>query len=261
MQIYDCFIVNHEFDILKLRFNILHNVVDKFVVTEGNTTFSGKPKDRHFLNNIEHFKEWKDKIIYNGIDIPTDITDPWQREIFSRNSHVKVLDSICSNNDLILMSDADEIPNPKVLELVERWYKTDTFFTFKMKMYYYYINNLANNTWFGTRACSYNFLKNTTVDNLREATEDFSKITGKIIDAAGWHFSYCGDSNHIKHKIESFCDRGFDNDNIKNNIEHNVANNKDIFFRNINYKVMPLDESFPEYITTNKNLYKHIIRE
>jgi beta-1,4-mannosyl-glycoprotein beta-1,4-N-acetylglucosaminyltransferase len=261
MQIVDCFIVNHESDLLKIRFNILNSVVDKFVVTEGDTTFSGKPKELHFLNNIDNFKEFKDKIVYNGIKIPTDTTDPWQREIYSRNSHVEALKTFCKDEDLILLSDADEIPNPKVLTLVDKWYKQDRLFTFKMRMYYYFINNLANNTWFGTRACSYGFLKNTTVDELREATEDINKITGTIIDNAGWHFSYCGDSQYIKQKIESFCDRIYDNDDVKNNLEKNINSNRDIFFRNLNYKVMPLDKTFPEYILTNKQMYSYLIKD
>jgi beta-1,4-mannosyl-glycoprotein beta-1,4-N-acetylglucosaminyltransferase len=261
MQIIDCFIVNHELDLLKLRFNILNNVVDKFVVTEGNMTFSGKPKENHFIKNIKHFKEWENKIVYNPIQIPLDINDPWEREIFSRNSHVKMLKQFCSDEDLILLSDADEIPNPKILKIAEQWYQKDKLFTFKMKMYYYFINNLAKDIWFGTRACSYSILKNTTVDNLRETTEDITKITGDIINDGGWHFSYCGDTKYIKQKIESFCDLNFNNDFIKNNIANNIAHNQDIFFRNLQYQTVLLDDTFPQYILDNQEQYKHLIKK
>lgn len=260
MKIYDCFIFNHELEMLELRLNILQDVVDYFVITESDTTFSGKPKEKHFLNNKNNFKKWENKIIYNEIKIPQDLSIPWDREIFSRNQHVEKLKNIAAGDDLILTSDADEIPNPKVLRLIDKWYKNNTLFTFKMKMYYYYLNNLANDTWFGTRACSYSLFKNKTVDDMREGTEDINKISGPIIDNAGWHFSYCGDANHIKNKIESFCDRGYDNDHIKNNIFLNIQNNTDIFFRGNRYKTVNVDNTFPSYLTENLSKYKHLIR-
>ena len=70
MKIYDCFIFNNEVDLLKLRLNILDDVVDKFVIIEGKKTFSGNDKESIFLKNKEKFSRWEDKIIYRHIDIP-----------------------------------------------------------------------------------------------------------------------------------------------------------------------------------------------
>ena len=63
MKIFDCFIFNHEIELLEMRMNILNDYVDKFVITEGDITFSGKPKESHFSNNRERFAKWEDKII------------------------------------------------------------------------------------------------------------------------------------------------------------------------------------------------------
>ena len=50
-MIYDCFIFNNEVELLELRLNILDPYVDKFVLTEGDTTFSGLPKESVYLQN------------------------------------------------------------------------------------------------------------------------------------------------------------------------------------------------------------------
>ena len=56
MKKYDCFIFNHEVELLEIRFNILNDYVDKFIITEGDITFSGLPKESHYLKNKDRFK-------------------------------------------------------------------------------------------------------------------------------------------------------------------------------------------------------------
>ena len=89
MKIFDCFIFNHEIELLEIRLNILNDYVDKFIITEGDMTFSGLPKESHFLNNKERFAKWEDKIILNQINIP-ECESPWHREIYSRNAMVNL---------------------------------------------------------------------------------------------------------------------------------------------------------------------------
>ena len=43
-MVYDCFIVYNELDLCEIRFNVLKDVVDKFVVVEGTLTHTDKPK-------------------------------------------------------------------------------------------------------------------------------------------------------------------------------------------------------------------------
>lgn len=258
-KIFDCFIFNHEIELLEIRFNVLNDYVDKFIITEGNTTFSGNPKESFYLKNKEKFSKWQDKIILNSITIPSHFDSPWDIEIYSRNS-VMNLDLFENSDDIILTSDSDEIPNPKVLKYVDEWINSDTHFTFQQSGYHGYLNNLYTDMWFGTRAATYNYMKNTTVDDIRENTEDESKITGSIIMNAGWHFSYCGDENHIKQKINSFCDRHFDVPEVTNNVLTNLKHGKDVLNRShINYRKVKIDDSFPTYIIHNQKKYSHLI--
>jgi len=258
MKIFDCFIFNHEIELLEIRLNILNDYVDKFVITEGDMTFSGLPKESHFLNNKERFAKWEDKIILNQINIP-ECESPWHREIYSRNAMVNL--DIFNDDDLIIMSDGDEIPNPEILDQASEWVSDDTHFTFEQSCYAYWMNNLYSNKWFGTRASTYKYVNNTTVDDIREGTEDESKITGSIITNGGWHFTYLGDENHIRQKINSFCDRHFDVPEVIENISKNLEGGTDVLNRtHITYSTVDLDDSFPQYIIDNQEKYSHLIK-
>ena len=233
MRIFDCFIFNHEIELLEIRMNILNDYVDKFVITEGDITFSGKPKESHFSNNKERFSKWEDKIIHNQITLP-DLPGPWDREIYSRNAMVNI--EGLQDDDLILMSDGDEIPNPEVLEHASDWVENDTLFTFEQRCFGYCFNNLYSDTW-------------------------LSKVSGSIITNGGWHFTYLGDENHIRQKINSFCDRHFDVPEVTENISNNLKSGKDVLNRHhITYQRVDLDDTFPQYILDNQEKYAHLIK-
>ena len=258
MKIFDCFIFNHEIELLEIRLNILNDYVDKFVITEGDMTFSGLPKESHFLNNKERFAKWEDKIILNQINIP-ECESPWHREIYSRNAMINL--DIFNDDDLIVMSDGDEIPNPEILEQASEWVSDDTHFTFEQSCYAYWMNNLYSDKWFGTRAATYKYVNNTTVDDIREGTEDESKITGSVITNGGWHFTYLGNEDHIRQKINSFCDRHFDVPEVTENISKNLEDGNDVLNRtHISYRKVDLDDSFPQYIIDNQDKYSHLIK-
>jgi len=144
-KIYDTFLFFNELEILNLRMNILNDVVDYFVVVESTITFSSKPKKLLFQENKDLFNEFKDKIIHIVVDdTPTNflvinyiedcITDydilknkilkyvdespnwprdqfQWGIETYQRESIIKGLTG-CNDNDIIIVSDVDEIPNP-----------------------------------------------------------------------------------------------------------------------------------------------------
>jgi beta-1,4-mannosyl-glycoprotein beta-1,4-N-acetylglucosaminyltransferase len=257
MKIFDILLLNHEVEMLEIRMNILDPYVDYFILTEGNKTFSGLDKESTYLKNKDVFKKWEKKIIHNQIEIP-DLNITWDREIFSRNSALSL--NLFEDDDILLTSDIDEIPNPKVLFNIDEWITDDNHHTFRQKCYTYYLNNFYSDNWFGTRAARYRYMKNNTIDNIREGTEDVSKISGPLVENGGWHFTYCGDAQQIRGKIKSFCDTQFNIPEVMNNIENNLLIGKDIFYRNINYQVVDLDNSYPDYLLDNKEKYKHLIR-
>ena len=258
MKIYDCFIFNHEIELLEIRLNILYKYVDKFVITEGDKTFSGLPKHSYYLKNKKRFKKWEDKIIHNPIKIP-DLKNPWKREFFSRNAMIDL--DIFEDKDLLIMSDSDEIPNPLIIKEAANVISSDSHYTLEQSCYAYWINNLYSRKWYGSRIATYKYMKNKKAQDVREATEAEYELSGSKITNGGWHFTYLGDENYIRQKISSFCDRQFDIPEIKDNIAENLSKGKDVLNRSfINYERVDIDDSFPEYLIKNQEKYFHLIK-
>ena len=111
-MIYDCFSYWDEDLLLDLRLNILDKFVDYFVIVEGNKTWQNNPKKLRF--DLNKFKKFKDKIIYIPVTDLPDGDDPYLRENYQRNSILKGLND-SKPDDTIIISDLDEIPDPKKL--------------------------------------------------------------------------------------------------------------------------------------------------
>ncbi|MFP8624472.1 hypothetical protein ACLH01_02985, partial [Enterobacter cloacae] len=119
-MIYDCFLYYDEDMLLDIRLNTLNDVVDYFVIVESTHTFTGKPKKLNF--DISKFEKFKDKIIYviyndlpklkNGI---AGEYDAWKNEAATRNAIMRGLKN-AKDNDIILISDVDEIFRPEVIK-------------------------------------------------------------------------------------------------------------------------------------------------
>ena len=160
-MIYDCFIFNNEVEMLELRLNVLGEVVDKFIIIEGDTTFSGVSKESVYLQNKDRFSQWEDKIDHHFITVPN-LARSWDREIYSRNYPLTLPGF--KDEDIIITSDVDEIPNPEAIASVSEWINDDEHFTFQMNFYMYYLNNLFTTNWFGTRVATYKYLMTRTLD-------------------------------------------------------------------------------------------------
>ena len=116
-MVYDCFQFFNELDILLLRMHILNDVVDKFVISESTVTFSGDPKPLFYEENKDMFKEFEGKIIHNVVyDTPMDC------DAFTRDHHQKCAVGRgiagCKDDDIIIFSDVDEIPNVETLKKI-----------------------------------------------------------------------------------------------------------------------------------------------
>ena len=109
MKIYDCFSYWDEDLLLDLRLNILDKYVDYFVIVEGNKTWQNNPKKLRV--DINKFSRFKKKIIYIPVEDMPGGDNPYKRENFQRNCILRGLNT-SSDNDLIIISDLDEIPNP-----------------------------------------------------------------------------------------------------------------------------------------------------
>ena len=165
MNIYDCFMFSDEFMLLELRMKILSKFVDKFVISEAKYLHNGDSKKLNF--DINKFKEFKNKIEYIVVDHqPPNILSIENKEDDSELNRKKIINSImrdnyqrenlakaiqnADDNDLIIISDLDEIPKLNNIDLKNI---NDEILIFKQKMFYYKFNLVYENfIWYGSKA-------------------------------------------------------------------------------------------------------------
>ena len=253
--------------VLDIRLNTLADKVDKFIIVEATKNHAGQDKKLNF--RIENFSKFKHKINYLIIDdLPVDVESPkkgWHenhtRDQYQRNSIARGYEKY-HDNDLIMISDIDEIPNPKKIEEFDIKKK---YACFLQKNFQSKINllNITDGEWPGTKICQKKFLKSPQwLRNLKTKKKPFWKIFNKniqLIRDGGWHFSFLKDPNSIKKKIMSYSHQEFNKEEFTNieSIKKQISLGKDLFQRKINYKKIDIDETFPEYVVNNKNLFKN----
>ena len=228
MKIFDCFMYFDEELVLDLRLNILYQNVDYFVIVESIYNHKGERKD--LLFDIQKFQKFRNKIIYLVYDeIPdlvesindTDdekekdrkyIMNALYRENTQRDFILEGLNN-ADNNDLILISDVDEIPKLSSLNFNQI---DDEIILFKQDMFYYKYNlALPNFKWTGTKATKKNRLKSPQwLRNVKDKKYPFYRIDTmfsdkkytniKIIKDGGWHFTNIKTPKMIQHKLKSY---------------------------------------------------------
>jgi beta-1,4-mannosyl-glycoprotein beta-1,4-N-acetylglucosaminyltransferase len=274
MKIYDCFIFCGENLLLKIRFDTLYDHVDKFVIVEGSKYFNGDNKPKFF--DIEIFKKYEKKIEYHFIDdFPKHNGNNWDFELFQRNKISLGLNDLKAD-DIILISDADEIPNLKNKKFFE--YDSSVFM---QNMYYYkfnihYFEGLKwGNKWPGTKSCKFKYFN--TAQDVREFRNKSipkwrldRKINRYIEKDGGWHFAYLMNNKDISQKLMRFdheikhlyknkiyekkklIDKYLIEDRIKRLID--PYNRSEAKLKKVN-----IDDSYPKYILENINELKDFI--
>jgi len=265
-MIYDCFTFFNELDLLEIRFNELYPYVDKFVLVEANKTFQNTPKPFYFEENKHLFKDFLDKVVHIKVTkyplfIP--LLNPfstWKMEFHQRNQILKGLTS-CKPNDLILLSDVDEIP---CTEKITKHSNSITKITvLRQHMSAYFLNNRVVYTeesnmnkkeaekgiWHGTLMIPYS--KMTTPQKIRQqGMKRRKRVKLDTIENAGWHFTYQGGVDKIITKLESFAHEELNKEEYKNRdqIFHKINNGIDLFNRNVEFNIDLIDEKYPLYI-------------
>ena len=262
-RIFDCITFFDENLQADLRFNILFDCVEKFIVCESIYDHMGNYKGVKF--NIDAFQKFKSKIIHLVIkDKFPDISNPWVTQAYQREYIFNGLKE-ADNNDYIMFSDPDEIPRPEILKNLSLKKKYGIFL---QKMFCYKLNiyNQFESPWEGTRVSlkknlkSIDFLRQKVLrKNLRYPFWRLDKERNiQLFNDAGWHFNYLKKPQQISLKLKTFAHTEFNKEEFTDikKIEDNINNLRDLFGRNHIYSKVDIDSSFPEYIVKNKNTYK-----
>jgi beta-1,4-mannosyl-glycoprotein beta-1,4-N-acetylglucosaminyltransferase len=249
-RVFDCFPFFNELDIVEMRMNILNDVVDYFVISEGNSTHSGKAKPYIFEQNKQRFEKFWDKIIYVKADLPKFEGDAWVLERYQRDCLMKGISEKARDGDILLISDCDEIPNPQII----RDYKPNQgLMGLDQKLYYYYLNCYQGN-WNQAKILPYTLFKKGMSPCQVRYTE------GAMIPNAGWHFSYIGSPQVVREKIEAFAHQEYNTDEQKAQVEARMERGEDVYGRNADGRFVEIDETYPQFIRDNIDRYKHLIK-
>ena len=230
MKIFDCFMYYDEDLILDLRLNYLNNYIDYFIIVESTFTHSGE--SRKLLFNINNFIKFKDKIRYIVLDKQPDnlekiltsdnentvnsklILNAAKRENMQRNAIQQGLD-YASQNDLVIISDVDEIPNLENLNLNLNQINNQIIL-FQQKYFYYKFNlKLEGIKWHGSKAClKKNLISPQWLRNIKDKIYPWWRLDVlfsnkkyqnlKFIDDGGWHFSNIKSAKEIEKKMKTY---------------------------------------------------------
>jgi beta-1,4-mannosyl-glycoprotein beta-1,4-N-acetylglucosaminyltransferase len=277
--------------ILDLRLNILDKFVDYFVIVESIFTHKGEKRDLKF--DINKFKKFESKIVYLVYDqepsqiekiVSKDTEDEKSRKyimnaLFRENAQRNFINSALNNldnEDIILISDVDEIPNLKSINFEE---KKSKIILFKQDMLYYKFNlKLPNLAWTGTKACKKKYFKSAQwLRNVKDRKYPFYRIDTyfsekkyincEFVDNGGWHFTNIKTAKQIKQKLESYLHHiEFDKNPLSAEEIDKIIQDKIAIYdlsvdqrknkvRGNKLENYPLDK-LPKYLQDNLNNYK-----
>jgi len=265
--IYDCFQFFNELDILKIRLHVLSPVVDRFVISEATETFSGLKKPLYYEENKAMFAEFEDKIIHVVVD-DTPQGGTHERDTFQKNAVTRGLAG-CTDDDIVIFSDLDEIPNPDKIREILQNFQEDKIYHFAQRLFYCYLNmeevsgsllsyagefeGVARKKWIGTKMLSYKLLRAQHL-LLGELRFPERKEIGIRVDDGGWHFGYMGGHGEkdirkrVQEKVVSAAHQEYNSKHVLSNVTDQIKDGKDIFGRNAQFVRCEIDESFPAYI-------------
>ena len=286
MKIYDCTSFYSEHMMYEVRLNVLADKVDKFIVTESTYSHSGEKKKLNF--DINNYPKFKNKIIYVVIDkepdgiVPESNNPTLQRSnslkriALSYDESLKALKE-AEDNDFIMLSDNDEIPNLNSMQFINN--KSDIVL-FNQLFFYYKFNLLYDKMiWPGTKGCKKKKLKSLSwLRNIKLKKYPFWRldtlfshtkyINMNVIKNGGWHFTNMKTPEDMYEKFMNFGHHdefrlsGITIDKIANKVK-----NKELFYNHFidssnqdkwksNYKLKKVDiNNLPEYLINNQSKY------
>jgi len=288
MKIYDCTTFYSEHMMLDARFHILDKHVEKFIVTEATYSHSGKKKELNF--NIDNFPKFKDKIIYlvidkepNNLIEEANVTDSIKRlnsikRIELSYDYMQNAIENIAEDDLVILSDNDEIPN---LNSKQFQSCTKNVILFKQLFFYYKFNlHYDLMPWFGSKACKKKSLKSFSwLNNLKAKKYPFWRIDTyfsknklnnlEIIEDGGWHFTNLKSPEDLFEKFKNFGHHDeFENSGISVEMLKNYIDQGIVFYNHFldqknpnkwknNYSLKKIDDQLlPKYLIENKLKYK-----
>ena len=277
--------------LLDLRLNSMDKFVKKFVITEATYTHNGNKKELKF--DINKFQKFKDKIIYLVVDNqPNNILDLIEGESKEKRGEKLILNGMArdyfqrenlkrglvdiDDEDLVLISDLDEIPNFQELNFTRI---KNNILIFEQKMFYYKLNLFYSDfTWLGSKATKYkNFVSPQWLRNIKGrnyprwridtwfSKKKYSNLL--FIKNGGWHFTCLRTPEELEKKLLNFAHHyEYEESGLKiNDLKKLIKEKRVMYDHNIDQKgykwsgksiLKKIDENLlPNYVSSNMNKY------
>ena len=254
MRVFDCFPFFNELDLLEMRFHELNDVVDVFVLAESTLTFKGHPKPLYFNDHKHKFRPFLEKIRHVIVEDTPVRGSAWDREHFQYLALKRGLNGLCGD-DVIMVSDADEIVRPSVVEQLKGFHG---FTKLNMRMYYYYMNMFHRDGWNKPFA-----IPGSLIDQIDQVNR-FRGVTRKpddlpadcqwrSLDAAGWHFTHLGGPERVREKLRAYSHQGgkYADMLAEGGIEERIRTGRSTDGLRV-LRLVRVDDSMPKYVRDNE---------
>jgi beta-1,4-mannosyl-glycoprotein beta-1,4-N-acetylglucosaminyltransferase len=286
-KIVDAFEFFNELDILEIRLNELYDLVDFFVISESPTTHTGESKPLYFEENRNRFAKFQKKIIHQVVvDTPDDYIKlseedgkdelhkiairkvmkdqfwdhnhlPYSRDAFEKESLIRAM-GILEPSDLVMFSDADEIPRRESVQYVLDNFDSEQIYNLELNHYWFYLNCLRPDKWMGNTILTFEKFKTLSVCELRKYRRGIN-----ILDA-GWHFSFMNKDNAVKRKIQSYGEQSINRPDVTNDtdafVNDCITRGHDFYYQPVNFTITKIDETYPEFVYKNQDKLWELIR-
>jgi hypothetical protein len=277
-EVYDCFTFFNELELLRLRLEELSTVVDHFVLVESPISYTGKNKPLYYQENKQLFEPFNDKITHIVVNAFPGVTgdgekDHWYRESYSRDAIIRGL-SNCKDNDVIFISDLDEIPKAEAIGRIRQYLKqfdtvskkkraelddTKLVCGLEMRLFMYSMNRENLGGWYGgSKATPYWVVRKYTPWGIKLFHHKYSMHK---FPNAGWHFNTMGGKDLSLYKWlytgpiyyegveEALLEQGRRPELLEQSYNGQVESNT---------VIVPIDDSFPKYFLENLSHFREI---
>lgn len=263
MKVYDCFMFYNELDLVEIRFEELWDVVDLFVVVESNVTHAGNSKPYIFLDNWDKFQKYHSKIRHIKVDdMPQDATG-MERDWLQRDGIKKGLTDL-EYDDLVIISDLDEIPRADMIELIKNDNNDYDRYILCIPQFRHRLNFMkVKETYKYPNIIVTKFSAFSDPNQEREHTFYWNPKPNNsvLVEHGGWHFTWIGNDNEIKNKIQNYAHTEHNNEEILNSVDvgKHISEGKSFFNSDEEFQTVKLDDYFPKYILDNLEKYNHLV--
>jgi len=290
-MIIDCFPFFNELDLLDIRLKLLDDIVDKVILIESTRTFTLTKKRLFYNENKNRYSKYKNKITHIIVDDSPALLNKFfvhkpksifwllknKKSIFlnahdidfyQKNQVSKGLEN-CDENDILILSDLDEIPNPSIFKDLENLKKGRN--ALELDLYCYFLNgkvfdkeSKTNIKWIGPSITKFKYFRSFHDERhgARNSFKNNKKLQFKKIQNAGWHFTYLGGLKSLNLKIKSTAHTELNTRSI--NTQSNLKNLIDsgVFVGNKKWKAIykPLESLFPDYLCSIFHEYPNLIK-